>query len=372
LLLSLKNKQGLNIKYLLKKLKILVLPDAGPQNPFQYQMIGLLESNGYLVTKAAKRRFFATISAFRQHQPDILYYDWIQSFILGKTLLITLIKCVCFFLEIQYITRVKKKPVFHTLHNMQNHAGLWLPVEKRMYTWFLRKCTRIRVYSLSTKDKIVQRFGLPPHKIHIIEDVPFHYYYPNKATKEASREFLGVSIKQYVYLFLGMIKPYKGIEDLISAFLSIKTDNDLLVIAGASDNPGYVRHLRSMITSQQNNILFVNKFIPPEQVQFYFNAANMVVLPFKNIEHSGSLDLAMSFAKPIITLRTDFTIALLAHQQELLFTSASDLKEKLFIAKTIEEETIGRKNFSIADNSNYREFLSFFNLNRKNKTVDTN
>jgi glycosyltransferase involved in cell wall biosynthesis len=339
--------------------KVLVLPDAGPQNPFQYQMIGLLESKGYLVTKAANRRFFATTSAFCQHQPDILYYDWIQSFILGKTLLITLIKCICFYLEIHYIVSVKKKPVFHTLHNMQNHAGLWLPVEKSMYTWFLRKCTRIRVYSPSTKDKIVQNFGLPPQKIHIIEDIPFHYYYPNTATKEASRKFLGVSVKQYVYLFLGMIKPYKGIADLISAFLSIKTDNDLLIIAGASDNPGYVKQLRSMFTDQRDNILFINKFIPPEQVQFYFNAANIVVLPFKNIEHSGSLDLAMSFAKPVVTLRTEFTTALLLHQQNLLFSNPHELKEKLLTAKKT-EENIGNINFSIADKSNYKEFLDFF------------
>jgi glycosyltransferase involved in cell wall biosynthesis len=130
-----------------------------------------------------------------------------------------------------------------------------------------------------------------------------------------------------------------------------------------------VQHLRSLFVKEADNIIFVNDFISIDNLQYYFNAADVVVLPFKNIEHSSSIDLAMSFAKPIITLRTDFIAVLLAHQQDLLFTNTSDLKEKLLIAKTAETEIIGKKNFSIADSSNYREFLSFFNINRKNKTV---
>jgi glycosyltransferase involved in cell wall biosynthesis len=352
--------------------KILVLPDAGPQNPFQYQMIGLLEHNHYEVVKAQKKRFFATYSAFRAHQPDIVYYDWIQSFILGKTLFITLLKCLVFFLEIQYITRVKKKPIFHTLHNMHNHAKRWLWVERQMYTYFLKKCSRIRVYSQTTKDKIVKTFGLVPQKIHIIDDVPFHFYYPNTATKEESRKFLNIKANQYVYLFQGMIKPYKGIDDLIEAFLSLKIENNLLIIAGPTDNMAYVQHLRSLVVKKADNIIFVNEFISIDNLQYYFNAADVVVLPFKNIEHSSSIDLAMSFAKPIITLRTGFIADLLTHQQDLLFTNISDLREKLLKAKTAETEVIGKRNFSIADNSNYRDFLSFFNLNRKNKTVEAN
>jgi glycosyltransferase involved in cell wall biosynthesis len=324
-------------------------------------MIGLLEQNGYTVIKAPRKRFFATLSAFNTHQPDIVYYDWIQSFVLGKTLLITLIKCVCFFLEIQYIVHIRKKPVFHTLHNMHNHAKRWLWIERQVYTYFLNKCSRIRVYSQTTKNKIIKTFGVQPQKIYIIEDVPFHLYYPTTASREESREFLKLSAGQYVYLFLGMIKPYKGTEDLITAFLSVKAENDLLIIAGATDNPVYVRQLHSMFKEQSDNICFINNFIPKEHIQFYFNAANMVVLPFKNIEHSGSLDLAMSFAKPIITLRTEFTAALLSHQEELLFTSISELKEKLLLARSVDEHTIGKKNFHIADSSNYKEFLSFFN-----------
>jgi glycosyltransferase involved in cell wall biosynthesis len=351
--------------------KILVLPDAGPQNPFQYQMIGLLEQNGYTVIKASRKRFFATLSAFNIHQPDIVYYDWIQSFVLGKTLLITLIKCVCFFLEIQYIVHIRKKPVFHTLHNMHNHAKRWLWIERQIYTYFLNKCSRIRVYSQTTKNKIIKTFGVQPQKIYIIEDVPFHLYYPNNTTRQESRIRLGFTAHQYVYLFQGMIKPYKGIDDLITAFQEIKSTNDVLIIAGPTDNAAYVAHLRSLINRQAENIHLINEYIAIEDIQFYFNAANAVVLPFKNIEHSSSIDLAMSFAKPIITLRTEFITALLSHQEELLFDNAADLKEKLLAAKSVDEHTIGKRNFHIADSSNYKEFLSFFSLGCQSQEANT-
>lgn len=346
----------------MKTTKILVLPDAGSQNPFQYQMIDLLEKNGYQVMKAPRRRFFATLSAFNKYHPDIVYFDWIQSFILGKTLVLTLIKCICFFLEVQYINRVKKKPILHTLHNMHNHAKRWVWIERQIYTYFLKKCKGIRVYSQTTKDKVVNTFGVSPDKIHIIEDVPFHLYYPNTVTREESRKFLNISTQQYVYLFQGMIKPYKGIDDLILAFKQVHTKDDILIIAGPTDNPGYVTHLQAMAKELPQHICFVNEFIAIEHIQYYFNAANVVVLPFKNIEHSGSIDLAMSFAKPIITLRTEFLMSLLPHQLGLLFTTIDDLIEKMVAVKTIDEELIGRRNFLIADRSNYKEFLSFFDL----------
>ncbi|MDO1446945.1 glycosyltransferase family 4 protein [Rhodocytophaga aerolata] len=343
--------------------KILVLPDAGPQNPFQYQMIDLLKKNGYQVIKAPRRRFFATLSAFDKYQPDIVYFDWIQSFILGKTLVLTLVKCVCFFLELQYISRIKKKPILHTLHNMHNHAKRWLWIERQIYTYFLKKCYRIRVYSQTTKDKVVNIFKVNPDKIHIIEDVPFHLYYPNTVTREESRKFLNIPAQQYVYLFQGMIKPYKGIDDLLSAFKQMYSKDDMLIIAGPTDNPEYVSQLQTMAKDLSAHIRFVNEFIPIQHIQYYFNAANVVVLPFKNIEHSSSIDLAMSFAKPIITLRTEFLAALLPHQFGLLFTTIDDLKEKMITVKTIDEQFVGRRNFLIADNSNYKEFLSFFDLN---------
>ncbi len=339
--------------------KILVLPDAGPQNPFQYQMVEVLRGSGLTVVKSTSKRFFATLSAFHKHKPDVVYYDWIQSFILGKTLLITLLKCLCFYIEINYLTRIKRTPIVHTLHNMHNHAKRWVYIERWMYTYFLKKCTRIRVYAESTRSKVVAQFGTDPKRIYIIQDVPFHYYYPNHTSFGESRNYLQISPQKFVYLSLGMMKPYKGIEELVKAFSKVSGENDVLIIAGPTDSPMYVESIRQLINNHPN-ILLHNRLIENDKLQMYFNSANVVVLPFRNIEHSSSIDLAMSFKKPIITLRTDFMQHLLAHQQELLFESEHTLGDKLIKARSMNLQDIGQANYQIADRSNYKDFVLLF------------
>jgi beta-1,4-mannosyltransferase len=339
--------------------KILVLPDAGPENPFQYQMIDFLRKSGFEVVKELSRRFFATTAAVRKHNPDVVYFDWIQSFILGKTLPVTLLKCLCFILECLYLIHIRRIPIVHTLHNIHNHAELWLNIERVVYTWFLRRCTRIRVYTQETKDKVISIFGLDPGKIKLVYDVPFHHYYPNEVSKAESRHYLNVPQEAFVYIFLGMVKPYKGIEDLIAAFRKIASQEDILMIVGASDRPSYADSIKSLV-ADDSRIIFQNEFVAVPQVQYYFNAANVVVLPFKNIEHSSSVDLAMSFAKPIITLKTKFMHSLLQHQRTLLFDEPENLPEKLFEAKKLDLAEIGRVNFTIADGSNYKEFAQLF------------
>jgi beta-1,4-mannosyltransferase len=339
--------------------KILVLPDAGPENPFQYQMIDFLRKSGFIVEKELSKRFFATTTAVRKHQPDVVYFDWIQSFILGKTLLITLLKCTCFMLECLYLIHIRRTPIVHTLHNIHNHAGLWLNIEKVVYTWFLRRCSRIRVYTQETKDKVVSLFGLRPERIKLVYDVPFHHYYPNDVSIAESRQHLKIPQKAFVYIFLGMVKPYKGIEDLIAAFRQMASPSDILMLVGASDRPSYADSIKSLV-ADDSRVIFRNEFVAVPQVQYYFNAADVVVLPFKNIEHSSSVDLAMSFAKPIITLKTKFMHSLLQHQEALLFEDPEDLADKLLAAKELNLAAIGRINFTIADSSNYKDFARLF------------
>jgi len=346
------------------KKKILFLPDAGPTNPFQSQLITFLQQHGFKVAKDRARRFLTTYQAFKQFKPDIIYYDWIQSFILSKTLLVTLLKCVSFWLELLYVTRFRRIPILHTLHNMRNHAGHWRKIEYYVYRYFLQRCTRIRVYSETTRIKAARYFKLDKKKIFVVQDVPFHHYYPNASGRAESRHILNLDEYTFVYLFLGMIKPYKGLEDLIAAFQQMDLSSTCLLIAGAGDNAAYENSIREKIKTHPN-ILFHNRFIAVDAVQHYMNAADVVVLPFRHIEHSGSVDLALSFKKPVITRKTSFLQQLLTHQQQLLFDQNSQsLYNTLQTAQKMNLNAIGQQNFIIAEQSNYGDLLLFFSFNQ--------
>lgn len=339
--------------------KILVLPDAGPKNPFQYLLVNFLKENGYEVVLGKNRRFFSTYFSLQKHQPDAIFYDWIQSFIIGKNWVSTILKVLVFVFEIWYVKYIKRLNIFHTLHNIISHSQKAVKFEKVVYTFFLRKCDKIRVYDNSTKKKVIEYFGLDPDKIYIIQDLPYHFHYKNVVTRSDARYKLGILPGKFVYLFIGLIKPYKGLEELIIFFKNKCSNNEFLLIAGAPEKPGYKQKLLSLI-GEGDNIKLIDKFIEDDEVQIYMNAADICIFPFKKIEHSGSVDLAMSFSKPIITLATPLLKNQLKHQKELLFENVDELAEIFIKVKNLDLQKIGELNFKKADKSNYKEFLDFF------------
>jgi glycosyltransferase involved in cell wall biosynthesis len=340
--------------------KVVVLPDAGAENPFQYELVRYLRKHGMTVTIGKKYTLGSTFQALKTHRPEVLYYDWVHSFIIGKSLLWSWIKSLVFMAEILWAKSIQRVRIVHTLHNLQNHAGVWLGLEKHVYRFFLRRCDSIRVYSETSKQQAIRRFGLKPEVVSVIQDLPYHAYYPNHSTKAESREKLGVDRGAFVFLFFGEIKPYKGLHQLLKAYSALGSLNTSLVIAGKSYDPDY---WESLLAESKNNptIHWHHRFIDDADVQYLFNATDVVVLPFVRIDHSGTIDLAMSFGKPIITLRTEGTLRLLGHQSELLFDNTFyPLIECLKIAQEIDLSAIGKQNFEIADTTNYQDIVRIF------------
>jgi beta-1,4-mannosyltransferase len=341
--------------------KVVVLPDAGPENPFQYELVRYLRQQGMTVNVGKKYSLGSTFRAIHQHQPDIIYYDWAHSFILGKSLLWSWIKSLLFVLEIAYTRFFYRAKMVHTLHNLQNHARLWLGLEKVIYGFFLRNCSQIRVYSEETKKAAIERFKLKPGRIKVIQDLPYHLYYENKTVKRESRKRLNLNDNDFVYLFFGELKPYKGIDNLLKAYAEMAQPIDRLIIAGKSYDAAYFASIKQQAGTIPS-VRMHHRFIEDEEVQVFFNAADVVVLPFVRIDHSGSVDLAMSFGKPVITLKTEAMTKLLGHQSELLFETPEQLVTCLKKAKEINSEVVGGQNFRIADSTNYRDILNLFEL----------
>lgn len=343
--------------------KILILPDAGPKNPFQYQMIKFLIAHGFVIYPGKKRKLFSIYAAVNNSKPEIVYFDWVHSFIIGSSLLSSCVKSLVFCLEIIYLIYIRKLPMIHTAHNIQNHKKKWLRLELWVYRFFLRKCDRIRVYSEATKDEICNKFDLDPYRIYIIRDVPFHQYYPNAVSWAQSKVTLGVDHNAFLYLFFGRIALYKGLENLILSFISMAKPESYLILAGECLDPKYLSDLQKL-AGGHSKIIWHEGFIKREDVQYFFNAANVVVLPFTRIDHSGSVDLALSFSKPVITLKTKSMTALLPHQDDLLFEKPDQLQHCLVQVTKMNLSVIGSENFKIANETNHDDFLKLFRMSK--------
>jgi glycosyltransferase involved in cell wall biosynthesis len=155
------------------------------------------------------------------------------------------------------------------------------------------------------KCELLEDFGQDGGRVTVI---PFgiNNAVPNTAlTPDAAKQRLGLRKGQKVLLFFGRITPYKGLEYLIDAFRQIvaSDDNYRLLIAGRPDNcEKYWSALREEIREDvQNGRVVLNAdFIPDEDTEVYFKAADAVILPYRQIYQSGVLFLGHSFGLPVL------------------------------------------------------------------------
>ena len=132
--------------------------------------------------------------------------------------------------------------------------------------------------------------------------VPHPHYrgvYRDDASRDTARMRLRLPATAPVILFFGRVAAYKGVPELVEAFRGLSDPDARLVIAGA---PLLAEDRRRMTSWPERDarIRTAPSFIPPEEVQYYFRAANLVVLPFREILNSGSAILSLSFDRRVL------------------------------------------------------------------------
>jgi len=125
-------------------------------------------------------------------------------------------------------------------------------------------------------------------------------------TSFQARTRLNIDPDKKLLLLFGNLDPYKGADLLIDALgiLTRHDDSCQVMIAGpvASQFNGMIEQLQKNVCDSQLDH-FVHwrlEFIPDEEIETYFMAADCLVLPYYNIFQSGVMFLSYQFGLPII------------------------------------------------------------------------
>jgi glycosyltransferase involved in cell wall biosynthesis len=142
--------------------------------------------------------------------------------------------------------------------------------------------------------RLREEVGLDPGRVRVIEHGAFDYL-----TRIADPAPLPDDLRDTegpVILFFGLLRPYKGIDTLLEAFRSV--DGAELWIVGMPRMP--VEPLRELARGAPGPVRFVPRFITDVEIPAYFERADLVVLPYRDAEHSGVLYTALAFGKPMV------------------------------------------------------------------------
>ena len=203
--------------------------------------------------------------------------------------------------------RLLGKKVVLTAHNVN--------VGKRDLndSWLNRLSLRVQyqlsdhifVHTDEMKRELMSDFAVSEERV---STIPFgvNNTVPNTSlSRGEAREQIGVGLEDKALLFFGNIAPYKGLEYLVGALTeAFRYDPSYrLIIAGRRKcSEGYWEQIERTIKQSafKDRVIERIEFVPDEETEKYFKAADVLVLPYTRIFQSGVLFLGYSFGLPAI------------------------------------------------------------------------
>ncbi len=194
--------------------------------------------------------------------------------------------------------RQRGRKIVYTVHNINHHEGRHPDLNRRANGWIFEHADAIHVHNQFTAEQTARLYGRTDN-VFIIPHGNYIGVYPREVSRGEARARLGVPPDHFVYLCLGQMRPYKGLDELIAAFLQRDMPDATLLLAGHIADPEYARALKQLAGDHPNIRLFPN-YVPPAEIQLYFLASDICVLPYRDATTSGAAMLAFSFDTPIM------------------------------------------------------------------------
>jgi glycosyltransferase involved in cell wall biosynthesis len=177
--------------------------------------------------------------------------------------------------------------------------------QRRLYEHF----DAIVVHSEHGRRRLTDELGVAPERVHVIPHGVFEHLAADGG--DGSREAGGAAhgspgaggaspagpvpfqADRPVVLCFGLMRPYKGIDLLLEAWRGIEGAE--LWIAGAPR-----MDIAALRASAPPGVRFVPRFIGDDELPAYFRRAEVMVLPYREIDQSGVLFTALAFGKPLL------------------------------------------------------------------------
>ena len=205
--------------------------------------------------------------------------------------------------------RLLGKKLVYTAHNVnvreRDGTDTWMnrSLLKIMYRFY----DHIFVHTEKMKQQLVQEYGVKESRITVIPFGVNDVIPRTGMSRREARQKLGVADRDHAMLFFGRIAPYKGLDLLVQALpVMAQTDPTVrLIIAGEikkSDCESHWDAVQRMIDERglRNRVIQKIEYISDEDVEIYFKAVDVLVMPYRHIYQSGLPFLAYNFGLPIV------------------------------------------------------------------------
>jgi glycosyltransferase involved in cell wall biosynthesis len=187
----------------------------------------------------------------------------------------------------------------YMIHNIYPHEQRFF--DRFLVSLALRQGQGFLLQAENEREKLIKLIKKPVP----IVDCPhpaYDFFIHRKLNKIEARQKLGIASDTPLLLFFGVVRPYKGLSILVEALSEIIRKGRCihLIVAGEfwEDVQKYERMMDRL--GVRNQVTIDNRYIPNEEVEIYFSAADLFVAPYINATQSGTIKIALAFRLPMV------------------------------------------------------------------------
>lgn len=307
-------------------MKVLHLPHYRGVTPYVSRLTDELAPFGVQVLIWHPTGSLPMLSALLRHgRPDILHLHWLHEQIMGHRERPSGFRMLRLAAELK-VFRLLGVRVVWTIHNLRAHETTDPETELRFNGWIARRlCDRLIVHSEAARAAVVSAYRLPTgaaEKIAVVPHPGVAGHYPTGVSREQARRRFGLGNGDRVFLFVGKVRNYKGVNRALDVFRRIPGERLRFIIAGSPKPLEVGNRLRN--TCNDPRVILKLALVPSDEIQVYMAAADVVVCPFLRVLTSGSLLLAMSFGKPVVVPELDVIRDVVDEEGAIFFDPGSD------------------------------------------------
>lgn len=239
----------------------------------------------FLINTANPFNIISVGRRIRKYKPKMVIMQWWHPYF-----------APCYWLLEKTLGKTMKK--LFICHNVFPHERF--PLDKFLTRMALKSGDAFIVQSQSDKQDLLTikkdaNVQYNPHPT-------YNAFKIRNLTQKQARDKLRIPENKKVLLFFGFVREYKGLKYLLYAMPAIKEKFEevkLLVVGSfGTDKDIYMQIIRD--EQIMDNVEVIDGYTPDHEVEKYFAACDLVVLPYESATQSGIVQIAYGFEKPVI------------------------------------------------------------------------
>ena len=230
---------------------------------------------------------------------DVLHLHWLHFFYRRESLVETVRQYALFSESLTYAKSLGYRIVW-TLHNLYPHERPFPDID-HLARLLVSQLADFMIAHCDYGAVKARELFFRQDNITVLPHGNFIDVFPNEISRRDAREGLGLLEDDFVYLYFGNARSYKGIEDLLEAFSEIdESDAVLLLAMRDSFNKAYGQEIVEKSKGRNRVVVQTSEYFAVSEFQNFLNAADVGVFPFSQVMTSGSTIQALGFGLPVI------------------------------------------------------------------------